>query len=290
MAKKTEVKTAETVEVSSAIVELDESEMEGGLRVTVKDIQKRKEAARARIEVERAARAASPTGGRLTRLRVQADTIFATKFLHDYEKAIELYVHLWDGDDPCHKICEVHYRRDCRICKTSSTKYGENYPIAMRVFVGYVYNLIGQTFTKVDPRTGESKEYKLNPIKLIEVPLGKEDINVSTLQEAARRRYFLEDIWQLERKKGKGFQPPKTFKDVDEFRKMVGKDVPVEIPALALKINELNKLELFKFMLTAFDDVDWEALKLKPPTAKAPEAETAPAATAETSAADDLLA
>lgn len=294
MAKKPQVEEQAANEAVQPVIEVDESELNAGLRVSVRDILKKKEERRAKIEQERAARAASPTGGRLNRLRVMADTIYGVKFLHEYDKGIELYVHLWKGDEPCHEICKVHYGEPCDICQMVGTKFGECYAIAVRCFLGYVYNLVGQTFSKTDERTGETKVFKLNPVKLIEIPLGKEDINVGTLQEAARRRYFNEDIWQIERKKGKGFLQPKTI-DADKFRAAVGRDVPLDVPAEAQSLGELTKVETMKLILSAFENVEWEKLGMKPPTA-APAAEETPAAPAAVASssksnevADDLM-
>lgn len=237
-----------------------------GLQVSVRDVLKKREEDRQRMEQERALRAANPSGSRISRLKIQADTPYYVKFLHDYDKGLELFVHQWRGDSPCNEICKIHYGEECDICSTVGTQFGESYAVAARCFLGWVYNNVGATFSKTNERTGETKIYNLNPIKLIQIPLGKEDANITILQEAARRKYFKEDIWQVERKKGKGFSVPKTVQESD-FRKAVGKDVPIDVNEAALKIGKASKAEVMKMLLSAFDNVQWEALGLTPPGA-----------------------
>lgn len=250
--------------VDASIETEDESPSNAGLLVSVRDLLAKKEANRQRIDTERAIRQANPSGSRISRLKVMADTPYYVKFLHEYDKGLELFIHVWRGDEPCNEICKLHYSEPCDICTAVGTKYGESYHVPVRCFLGWVYNSVGGSFTKKDDRTGETKTYNLNPIKLIQIPLGKEDCNITILQEAARRKYFHEDIWQIERKKGKGFAVPKTI-DTGKLRELVGRDVPLELSEAAHKIGQEDKLSTMTMILTAFDNVQWAKLGLKPP-------------------------
>lgn len=260
MAKK---KLEETVDTKQ--VDAPEETINAGLMVSVRDVFKEREKNRQRMENERALRAANPSGSRISRLKVMADTPYYIKFLTEYDKGLELFVHMWRGDEPCNEICKVHYNETCDICKTVGSRFGETYHVPVRCFLGWVYNNVGSTFSKKDDRTGEFKTFNLNPIKLIQVPLGKDDANIAILQEASRRKYFAEDVWVIERKKGKGFSVPKTV-DTERLKELLGRDVPLEISDPAAKITQENKVGILTMILSAFDNVQWEKLGLKPPS------------------------
>lgn len=284
--RKLMVKKKETVAEEAHV---EQPVLNAGLKVSVRDVLAKKEEDRKRRDEERALRQANPSGSRISRLKVQADTPYFVKFLHKYNVGLELFVHMWNGDNPCNEICKIHYNETCDICKAVGTKFGESYHIPVRCFLGWVYNNVGATFDKRNDRTGEVKTYNLNPIKLIQIPLGKDDANITVLQEASRRNYFDTDVWQIERKKQKGFSIPKTLAEPGQLRTLVGRDVPLEVSEAAQKIGKEESIEIMTMILSSFDNVQWEKLGLKAPTVKTELAEVTTAATAPTLSKDDGL-
>ena len=235
------------------------------LKITAETIQLQKDKDRQAYEARKAAQEKNGIS-KVSRLRIENDTEYAVKWLHDYEKGVEIFVHLWEGNTPVHKICEVHYGRKCKICETMGSK-GKCYAVRTRCMIGWVYNLVGQTFP--DRQTGELKPY--NPIKRVEVPVGKNDANVSVMQELARTEAFMNKTWRLKRITGQGFEAPKTFKDQAELRKLIGKEVDLELSTQAKKIAGMDQLDLFKLFLTTFQDVDTAALELDGPAEDKPD-------------------
>lgn len=273
MAKKKTEEQPQVIETATPVEE--EMFVNTGFQVSVRDVLKANQEKRAQYEADRALRASNPSGSRISRLKVMADTPYFVKFLHDYDAGLEIFVHMWRGDQPCNEICKVHYGEPCDICTEVGTKYGESYHVPMRCFLGWVYNNVGGTFSKTDERTKEVKTYNLNPIKLIQIPLGKNDANIAILLEASsarRHNYFRTDIWQIERKKGAGFSQPKTIDDAD-LVKLVGRDVPLEVSEAAQKISAESKKSIMTMILSSFDNVQWEKLGLEPPKVKAEHAE-----------------
>lgn len=256
-------------EVESEIAE--DPEMNAGLLVSVRDVfAQREEARKGREEQKKQreeGRAVSPTGTRITRQKIMADTPYGARMLHTFDKGVELLIHAWKGDEPVHEICQVHYGEKCTICGTVGTQYGESYAIPSKCFLSYVYNNVGATFDKVV--AGATKTFQISPIKVLEIPLGKDDVNVIGMQEASRANklrpeYFSKAIWLIERKKGKGFSVPRTIED-EEFKALVGGEVSLDLTENAEKIASMSKQEIMKIILSSFNNVQWEKLGFKPP-------------------------
>jgi hypothetical protein len=238
--------------------------MNEGFKVTLNDIKLRKEQERLKREQEKTLKeAVGSTPGKLSRLVLMSNTVEAVRFLHKFEYGEDIYVHYRDGDKWCNKICEVHYGKDCSICGTHSS-WGENYAIPVRCFIIYAYRLLGETFTKVDDRTGESKVYNLNPIRVVSIPTGSNDCNIIPLQTGSRLNFFTECVWLLEKKKGckPSFQIPQVITSETELSQKLGKEVKFQLPESALKYSSMSKEDIFKYIISSFENVDYEALKL----------------------------
>jgi hypothetical protein len=240
----------------------EDPEINAGLKVSVQEVLQAREDRKSQNAKMWAAR----DPNRITRQKILADTPYGIRFLHDFDKGIELLIHCWKGDEPIHEICKVHYGEDCDICKIEGTKFGLSYAIPSKCFIGYVYNNVGQTFEKANHK-GELQVYPLKPIKVIEIPLGKDECNLMTMKEASYRKYFMEDIWVIERKKGKGFSVPRTIPEA-EFRAKVGREINLNLPDEAEKFADKSKKDLLKLILQSFDNVEWAKLGFLPPGAK----------------------
>lgn len=266
------------------LVEEDDC-INAGLLVTVAQHEAKKNEDREKRAKERAIRESSPSGKRLRRLMVQADTPYGVRFLHEFKKGIDLYVHAWRGDAPCFEICKVHYNQTCDICGTISSKFGEIFAVPSRCFIVYCYNQVGETFKAKNGQT-----YELNPVKLLALPLGKLTdgessepgyTNTDPLKTATKKGYFQSDVWKITRKQGKGFAPPSPFESLEQFQKLSGKQYSVELPDEALQFATMSSKQILKVVLGAFDNVQWELLGFKAPELKDPAKPTSELLTSE---------
>ncbi len=261
MAKKNEKQVEETVILEDSI--LDASELNAGLRVTAQDILKAKDERKKEIDQQRQDRADNPN--KINKLKIMSGTPYGLLMLHEFDLGIELMVHQWRGENqPMNEICQVHYGEECTVCKADPKN---SYAISAKCFIVRVLNDVDATFDKTD-RQGTVKTYKKRPKKILLLPMGKNNANMTAMAEAHRRKYFTGDtIWLIERETGKGFLPPATM-TLEQFRERVGKEANLEVPEEDLAISKLQKVEILKLVLGSFDDVQWEKLGFKPPTAK----------------------
>lgn len=251
-----------------------------GFRLSVHDLQETAQADREKRDAEKATRVSSPLG-RLTRLKTQADTVYAIKMLHSYDKGFDAFIHLFRGDKPCNEICKTHYGveyneahgglgdRKCDICLTVGS-LGESFKTKVRCQLGRVLNFVGETATFQDEKTGQLVTHNYRPDKLIALPYGKNDLLMAPIIEVVNLdpTLFQKAIWQIERRAGKGpgkgVQAPKSIKLAD-FKKLVGRDVDMSLPPEAAAVDSYSAEDLFKLMLSTFDSIDWPALGLTAP-------------------------
>lgn len=236
-----------------------------GLLKTVAEIDRQN---REKFEKEKEARAKETrTPGGLRRLAILPSVPYLIKFLHPFNKGFDVKVHLTKGKNSCHELCREHYNEECPICLMDNPDYegSKCFPMTVRCMIGWVLNDVDQSFeVKLGNRTEIRKKKAL---KLIEIPTGKNELNLSTFQEANRMGYFENVFWRIERIKGEGFQSPKSVLP-EEVPGLLGREVSLRIPEEHLEIRNMDNVDIFALAMQSFDNVDWDKFGLEDPSKK----------------------
>lgn len=273
-----EAQSTATESSDSMVPQLDPEEaLNAGLRVNVRDVINDRKAKQAQYEADKAQMKVSG-GVRLTRLnmnKTDEDKVtpmdYHVQFITPFDKGFELFVHLWDLDESnpldvknirIHKLCEITYGKDrkCKICAKKGND-GNLYAVPSRCYLGYVFNFVGKTWE----RKSDKKVFEMQPLKLIEIPLGRDDKNLIPLSEGARHNYF-HGGWTLTRKDGPFAAPVSMTRDELEA---IYSPAVLEIPEKFKGLRTLQGKELLKTILGTFDDVEYDSLGFKAPAVTA---------------------
>lgn len=233
-----------------------------------KELKEQKDKVSVKEVQEKTVRAQAGLISRLPILFVKKEQATAVKFLHSFDKGVDLLVH--KVYEPAtrstkYRLCGEHYNDICSLCGEGS------YATPTRCLISYACSLIGQEWIMVDPVTKEKKTGAYNLIRLALISLGKNDANIKALVQASREKIFNERIWLLSKS-------PKTmkFKDEskivyvqnppeivyeDEYTEKLGLPYPeIELSPVAEKITKMDSEAVLRLILTAFDGVDIDRL------------------------------
>lgn len=145
-----------------------------------------------------------------------------------------IHVHYIKGQ-PKPPLCNLIYFDDddpsayCDFCQLDSSYGGKNKPVKVKVFLSFIYELLG----KMKPSKDGTTEYKVNPVKLVEISCGKQNINFLELEDAVTKGKLLSiyddpaNIWKVS-KLDKGISQPITA-DLRKLGKQFDTAVPQEI-------------------------------------------------------------
>lgn len=214
---------------------------------------------------------------------------FYITFLHSYEKGLDLSIHnIWKIDNfgkgkyvPI--ICNKQYANidpmyeSCSICEERVNGRLQN-PYFARVFLGYVHNFEGETFTS------SRGTYEVDPIRVVEVRYGKGGANILELKEFHTKGVFQKKIFE-QKKIGTGKDTtylPMNIADPD----MMGEEVSSIVPKHVLQEHsDLSEDEIAQRLLATYGNVLWDLWEVEPPKItdsisdnkeEEPEAEQAP--------------
>jgi hypothetical protein len=149
-------------------------------------------------------------------------------------------------------LCDKMYSDSmgiCTRCEEPSPFGGENGNFASKVLVfpGYVLDHVDK-----ERVSKKGTPYKENPIKVIEVPGGKEQFNWRKFDKSYKEDGdFLDKIWTLTKVKG-GL-------DVDTIPwSKLGNQVKEVPAAIKNRFNSMSPSEIIAFCLSAYTNVKWD--------------------------------
>lgn len=112
-------------------------------------------------------------------------------------------------------------KRVCEVCQ-STGKYGACTPKTCWSFLFYCFDLVGE---KRPSKKNPTKTYEVNPVVVVDIPVGKNRKNIDKLLTAATDGRLYRKIWQLKSVEGDGFQTPETLDPED-----MGDQAPTVVP------------------------------------------------------------
>ncbi len=187
-----------------------------------------------------------------------------------------LHIHFVKGQ-PKAPLCNHLYYDEgdpdsfCEHCEGTNSFGNQNYPIPVKPLLVYVYNLKDQKKTSKDG----TKEFDVNPIKIFEVPAGKDRINFEEIEEAHNNNYLSifdePDSVFCTKKLSKGIDKPSIMSS--QKLKQMGKQFSLDLPEEVLKLKDLPAAELRGILLDAYgnvkrDDPTIKELDIQWPVAK----------------------
>lgn len=228
---------------------------------SLQELRIKKEAETLKAVQERAIRQASGVPSRLSILNIKRDTPSVIKWLHSYDKGVDMFIHTWCEGRGITEICKAHYDETCEWCGK------ESWAQPTRMMIGYIYSLVGKQWEMVDQKTKETRRGEYNPIRLALIPMGKNDANVKPFILADREKIFNKRLWiMFKTQAAKGFtlNPPEILYE-EEYKERIGEQAPsFDLPETALNITKMNKNDVFRLILSVFENVQID--KLIPPS------------------------
>lgn len=209
------------------------------------------------------------TTGKLPVLFINKNKPSAVKFLHSYDKGVDLLTHqIYDETKRSYinYLCGMHEANTCKWCEN------KNWVKAVRCMIVYVYSLVGEQWVITNPVTKETKSGEYQLVRLAMIPSGKDNVNVKSLITADREKFLMDRIWLLSKspkvmgKEGADKKvvfvnnPPEILYEEDYENKIGTKLPKLDLSPKALSIAKLPSDEIFKLILSAFEGVNVDKL------------------------------
>lgn len=147
-------------------------------------------------------------------------------------------------------LCDKMYSDNigCVECEKTNKFGGQNYPTKVLCFIGYVYDLVGKT--RKSSRTG--REFEENPVKVIEIPGGKEKVNWTPFKMHHSDGDFMDSIWRVTR------QDAGIFYSATITEKKLGQQYDPEVPSDILEeYSSKTDAQAVSLCLSAYGNVKW---------------------------------
>ena len=194
-------------------------------------------------------------GLRLGRFFLKAGESAGIRPLHKLAYALPMLVHQWYGTKPIFSKCKEHDNIDCELCTTKvwNDKKQEFVKLSrdqLLLMVGYNYSNLGKTYP-AKGSDGKIVQKPKSPIVLVTWPLGKNDANISGIKMADKLGVFTQNIFNFSRPAEGGYDIV-MYDSPDDFKKVVGPDVTLELSDEALKITQMSESEISQLIHTMF--------------------------------------
>lgn len=186
---------------------------------------------RARLIREQKLAAISASNNKLWKLIPEEGKPYRVSWLITLDDTLELATHFVSGAPS--RLCNCMYdgEDDCEDCNQINKFGNPNNPSYTIPMIGYVHDLVGKKRT-----SAKGKEYDENPVKLIEIPAGKNQVNWDRIKEYHSEGLLLEDVWVIERGKEPSLADPRLLAKEGSF------EVPAEIRELYSNMSAGEKL------------------------------------------------
>ena len=222
-------------------------------------IKQEREEAALRYQQEKAMKEATGGVGKVSKLNVLPDIVWAIRPVQELEMSLDIYHHTYNGDEKCNDPCWEHYNEKCPFCGSKSTKYGERYATPTKFLLAHVYNLVGKNWEFEDKVTKEKKTGPWNPLKAFAIPIGKKEAYIKPFLAASKRGEFTNTIFKIQRVTGTGWEVPEEMTEA-ELRELVGPNVPLALPTEYAKYKQMDKRSAWKLLLTCMPSARVEEL------------------------------
>lgn len=175
------------------------------------------------------------------------------KFLHSYDKSVDLSIHnVYEDRNSNNFLCEKYWQDTCQFCNKKC------YLKAVKCLVSFVVSLVGKQWSMVNEK-GESKSGSYQVVRLVTIPLGRNDVNVEPLSMAHNEKIFSDRMWMLSKSPKiiatqtvNVLNPPRIIYDTD-YKKYIGEDLPkFAYPDNAEKYRHMTEDEIFAAIVKSF--------------------------------------
>jgi hypothetical protein len=208
-----------------------------------------------KITQEAKAAQAGSFGGEVWKLTLAEETPYDVVMLSEHTFTSQ--VHFFKGAPA--ELCNLMYYdaededRHCEGCeKPGYQGKGNNRPSPVMLSIGYVLNLVGAT-----GKSKNGKEFKHNPVKIIETTCGKKEVNFENLKEAIASDYFKWDpkepnVWRYKRLAVGGIAQPSLLSTAELKKLPVKAEVPQEILD---KYSKMSKEEVIGLLISPYGNL-----------------------------------